>query len=191
MRQQQREPEPTPENGANYADMAIAFFALVPELVLHDPRTFGVRSVSARGGGAVFVTYLFGLFYSEYNTGPLMMLTLATAVLALVAYLCAAFHGRQGHGVHSFYNGLPWLVRIFPISEDQAKRAEPLLIVIAGWVLHHWNCPLGSFVITAGACYGFRVILNYLVDRTRVLDLNDAIAEQSVAMQAMKNRRRR
>ena len=191
MKTQQREPEPRSEAGANYLEMAIAFIALVPELFLHDPRTFGVRSVQPRGGGAVLAVYVFGLFFAHDNTNPLLILALVTAILALTAYLCAALRSQQGPVVHSFYNGRPWMARLFPMSEDRAKRMEPLLLVVAGFTLIGWNGPLASFVITAGACHGFRVIVGYLLNRTRVLDLNDAIAEQSVAMQALKRRRRR
>ena len=191
MKQQRNESQTPPEPGANYGEMAIAFIALVPELLLHDPRTFGIRSVAARGGGAVLAMYIFALFYDHDNTRPLLILTLVIAVLAITAYLSAAINERRGHFRHTFYNGLPWLVKLLPVSEDWTKRTEPLLIVVTGWVLHHWNCPLGSFVITSGACHGFRVILDYLANRTRVLDFNDAFAEQSIAMQAMKRMRRR
>ena len=191
MKPQQMDKQAPPPQGVNYADMAIAFIALVPELLLHDPRTFGVRSVAPRGGGAVVATYVFALFYTYDDKTPLIALSLVTAILAICAYISAKLHESRGQYCHSRYNGRPWLVRIFPISEARAKRAEPLLIVMAGWALHHWNCPLGSFVITAGFCYGFRVVLEYLGTRTRVLDFNDALAEQSVAMQAMKRVRRR
>ncbi len=45
--------------------------------------------------------------------------------------------------------------------------------------------------MTAGSCHGFRVILQYLTGRTRTLDFNDALVEQTVAMQAVKRMRRR
>ena len=95
MKQQGNESQAPPEPGANYGEMAIAFIALVPELLLHDPRTFGIRSVAARGGGAVLAMYIFALFYDHDNTRPLLILTLVIAVLAITAYLSAAINERR------------------------------------------------------------------------------------------------
>jgi hypothetical protein len=189
MKQQKN--ENPPDDGPNYVAMFCAFIALVPELLLHDPRTFGIRSVGPRGGGAILVMYVFAICYANDNKSPLLWLTLITALLALFAYISAVLRERRGEFFHSRYNGRPWVMSLFPISEERLKRCEPLLIVVAGWGLHHWNCPLGSFVITAGACHGLRVILSYLANRGRTLDFNDAMAEQTVAIQAIKRMRRR
>lgn len=178
-----------PENGVNFVEMAIAFFSLAPELLLHDFRTFGVRSVGPRAAGTVLAMYIFANCYSFDNRTPLLMLTTIVALLAIVAHISAAIRLGRGQICHSRYNGRPWAVAIFPISEPRMKRIEPVLIVLAGLGLHCLNHPLGSFVITAGYCYGFRVVLEYLLTRTKSLDLNDAMAEQSVSMNAINRRR--
>ena len=189
MHRRKEEFEPQPENAANYVDMAIAFFALAPELLLHDWRTFGVRSVGPRAGGTVLAMYVFAICYSYDNRTPLLLLTAIVALLAIVAHISAVIRFGRGEICDSRYNGMPWAVAIFPVSEDRMKRTEPLMLVLTGLALHCLNHPLGTFVITAGSCYGFRVVLDYLVTRTKTLDLNDAMAQQAISMKAMKQRR--
>ena len=189
MHRRSEEFEPQPENAANYVDMAIAFFALAPELLLHDWRTFGVRSVGPRAGGTVLAMYVFAICYSYDNRTPLLLLTAIVALLAIAAHISAVIRQGRGQLCHSRYNGRPWALSICPVSEARMKRTEPLLLVVSGLGLHCLNHPLGSFVITAGSCYGFRAVLEYLVTRTKTLDLNDAMAEQAISMKAMKQRR--
>lgn len=191
MHRQQSNNEEPQDNGVNYVEMAIAFFALAPELLLHDWRTFGIRSVVPRAAGTVLGMRVFALCYTYDNRTPLLALTVIVALLAISAHISAVRRERRGELYHSFYNGKPWALTILPMSEGRMKRTEPLLLVLSGWGIHHLNQPLGSFVVTAGACYGLRVLLEYLVTRRRTLDLNDAMAEQAVAMQAMKRMRRR
>jgi hypothetical protein len=191
MKQQQNKTENPPENGANYVALAIACLSLAPELLLHDPRTFGIRSAGPRAFGTVLGMWVFALCYTIDNRMPLFALTALVALLAIVAHISALGRERRGEACHSRYNGRPWAVAIFPISEGRMKRTEPLLLVLSGWGLHHLNCPLGTFVITSGACYGLRVLLECMVTRTRALDFNDALAEQTVAMRAVNRLRRR
>jgi hypothetical protein len=190
VKQEQDNKKELPDNGVNYVDLGIAFFALAPELVLHDPRSFGVRSVGPRALGTLLSMYLFASSYTYSSRRPLLVLTALIALLAIVAQISAVIREGGGRLCHSRYNGRPWAIAILPMSEARMKRCEPLLLVLCGWGLHHLNYPLGSFVITAGACYGVRVVLEYLVTRRRTLDLKDAMAEQSVAMQAMNRIRR-
>jgi hypothetical protein len=191
MKPQQQPNENQPYTGPNYVVLFCAFMALAPELLLHDPRTFGIRSVRPRGGGTVLTMYIFAICYTNDDRTPLLWLTLITALLVIFAYLWAVLRERRGQVCHSYYNGRPWVLSLLPVSEEWMKRAEPLLIVVAGWGLHHWNCPVGSFIVTAGACHGFRIIVQYLSTRGRTLDFNDAMVEQTVAMQALKRMRRR
>ena len=189
MHRRPEENEPQPENAVNYADMAIAFFALAPELLLHDWRSFGVRSVGPRAAGTILAMYLFAICYSYDNRTPLLLLTAIVALLAVAAHISAVIREGRGQFCHSRYNGRPWGVTIFPVSEARMKRTEPLLLVLSGLGLHCLNHPLGSFMITAGSCYGFRVVLERLITRTKTLDLTDAMAEQAISMKAMKQRR--
>jgi hypothetical protein len=191
MQRQQNNTEENSGNGVNYVEMAIAFLALAPELLLHDWRTFGIRSVGPRAAGAVLGMYLFTGFCTYDNRTPLLALTAIVALLAIMAHGSAMLRERRGNLGHTYYNGRPWATAILPISEGHMKRIEPLLLIVSGWGIYHLNCPLGSFVITAGACYGIRVLLESLVARRRTLDLNDSMAEQAIAMQTMNRSRRR
>jgi hypothetical protein len=188
---QQNNKEEPQNNGVNYGDMAVAFFALAPELLLHDWRSFGIRSVAPRAAGTVVAMYLFAMCYTFDNQTPLLALTAIVALLSICAHISAARRERGGPLCHSFYNGRPWAMAILPMSEGRMKRTEPLLLILSGWGIHHLNCPLGSFIVTSGACYGFRVLLETLGMRRRTRDLNDAMAEQAVAVQSMQRNRRR
>lgn len=180
-----------PEQGVNFVVLFISFAALPLELLLHNVFTFGVRSAGARGAGAVLLMFLFAMFYTNDNCTPLFVLTIATAVLCVIAHVSAMVRHGRGEGCHSRYNGRPYAMAFFPISEVRMKRIEPSLVLVLGWVVHHWNHPLGSFLMLSASCQGFRMVAEFIFTRTRALDLNDALAEQTVAMQAVRRTRRR
>jgi hypothetical protein len=180
----------TAPNDTNYFALFCASMALVPELLLHDPRTFGIRSVFPRVGGAVLMIYVFAVAYVADDKTPLLFLAIATIILSILAYIAALLRERRQSVLHSRYNGTPWLSYLMPMSEERMKRCEPFMVVATGWFVHPWNCPLGTFLIWVGACHGFRVVFGYLNIRNRELDFNDALAEQTIAMRAMKRRRR-
>jgi hypothetical protein len=189
--QQPDQTSPPPEQGVNFVEMFVSFAALPVELLLHNPFTFGVRSAGARGAGAVLLMYAFGMFYTVDNRMPLFVLMIATAILCVVAQVSAMVRQGRGECCHSRYNGRPYAMAFLPISELRMKRIEPSLVLGLGWVVHHWNHPLGSFVMTSAFCQGFRMVAEFIFTRTRALDLNDALAEQTVAMQSVRRTRRR
>ena len=189
--QEQNSNSNPPEQGVNFVEMFISFAALPLELLLHNVFTFGVRSAGARGAGAVLVIYLFAMWNPYDNQTPLFVLMVVTAVLAVVAHLSAMAREARGELCHTRYAGRPYAMALFPISELRMKRVEPLLVLAIGWLLHRWNYPLGAFVMTSGWCQGFRMVVEFLFNRTRALDLNDSLAEQAIAVQAVRRTRRR
>jgi hypothetical protein len=180
-----------PEQGVNFVELFISFAALPLELLLHNVFTFGVCSAGTRGAGAVVVIYLFAMFYTYDNQTPLFVLMMATAVLAVIAHVSALVREGRGELCHTRYAGRPYAMAVFPISELRMKRIEPLLVLAIGWLVHRWNYPLGAFLMTSAWCQGFRMVVEFLFTRTRARDLNDSMAEQALAMQAVRRTGRR
>jgi hypothetical protein len=189
--QQQNEPQTPPDSGTNYIALAVACLSLSAELTLHNPFTFGIRSVGPRAAGTLLLMWVFGLCYTSDNRTPLLAFTALIAALSVIARISAMIRERRGKLCHSRYNGRPWALTVLPISELRMKLVESWLLILGGWGLHHLNVPLGSFVMASAACYSLRTAMEHLANRTRTLDFTDALTEQTIAMQAMRRVRRR
>jgi hypothetical protein len=154
------------------------------ELVLHNVRTFGVRSVGPRAGGAVLLMLLFVAFHPGENVRPLTCFTIAVIPLSITAQIIATVRHWRGEQMHSRYNGTPYAMWLLPRwSEVAIKRLEPFIALIVGCGIHHFNHPLGAFVITAAISLGIRVGIEHRGNWTRSMDMNDAIIEQTMAME--------
>jgi hypothetical protein len=181
----QRQPNNAPPSGSNtnWPLIFCLFSGLPLELVLHDVRTFGVRSVGPRAGGAALVMFVFVCCHPHDDQRPLTCFMIAAIVLSIVAQIIASIRYYRGGRELSRYNGTPYAVWLFPRSEVAIKRLEPVVALLIGGAIHHFNHPLGAFLITAAFCQGIRVGLDRIGRRTRDLDMNDALVEQQMAME--------
>jgi hypothetical protein len=165
--------------------------ALPIELVLHDVRTFGVRYIGPRAVAAVLVMFLFAGFHPNENCTPLSILMVTTIGLSVVGQSIANIRQWRGIAVHSRYGGRPYFSRLLPFSEVTIKRLEPLLAFGAGWAIHVFNHPLGSFVVTSAICLAIRVGIERIGSNERALNINDAMIEQTMALESVRNLRGR
>ena len=165
--------------------------ALPIELVLHDLRTFGVRSISPRAVAAVLLMFFFAGFHPNENCVPLTCLMVATILLSIVAQIIAKVRQWRGQSVHSRYCGRPYLTKLVPLSEVTIKRLEPLLAFGVGWSVHVFNRPLGSFLVAAAICLAIRVGIDRIGSSERALNINDAMIEQTMALESVRNMRGR
>jgi hypothetical protein len=165
--------------------------ALPVELLLHDLRTFGVRSIGPRAVAALLLMFFFAGFHPDENCVPLTCLMVATILLSLVAQIIAKVRQRRGALVHSRYSGRPYLVKLVPLSEVTVKRLEPLLAFGAGWIVHVFNHPLGSFLVIAAICLAIRVGIDRIGSSERALNINDSMIEQTMALESVRNLRAR
>jgi len=163
--------------------------ALTIELVLHDVRTFGVRYIGPRAVAAVLVMFVFAGFHPDENCTPLTILMVATIALSVVGQIIASIRQWRGVAVHSRYGGRPYLARVLPFSEVTIKRLEPLLAFGAGWAMYAFNPPLGSFVVTSAICLAIRIGIERIGSKERALNMNDAMIEQTMALESVRKLR--
>lgn len=155
------------------------------ELVLHDIRTFGVRSIGSRATIALLLMAVFVGFHPNDNAAPLGFVMVGTVALSLLAFAIAKIRQWRGARVHSRYNGRPYLMWLSPFSESTVKRIEPLMAFAIGWMIYCVNHPLGSFLVLASICQGIRVMLERIRNSEQALDINDALIEQSNSLETV------
>jgi hypothetical protein len=157
------------------------------ELVLHDLRTFGVRSIPPRAAGAALLMFLFMAFHPNDNGVPLFCYMMVVILLSVIAQILATVRNRRRAVCHSRYNGRPYLMWLLPWSEATIKRLEPFIPFTLGWFLHRFNHPLGSFLIASAICLAITVALERIGNRERKLDMNDALVSQTIALQSVRD----
>jgi hypothetical protein len=182
----------SPQPVVNWPLLVINCGAVPLELVMHKVRTFGIRSIAPRAGGAVLLMWIFVVFHHDENCIPLLCYAGLVVLLSIIAQISALVRYWHGERIHTKYDGEPYLAWVLPRWNEQTiKRLEPFLAIFAGCVIHHFNHGLGSFVITAAICQGIRVGSEYYGKRTSSMDMNDAIIEQTMAAQEFRGIRRR
>jgi hypothetical protein len=191
MNRQQNNIAKPPAQVVNWPFIICHFLGLPFELVLHNVKTFGVRAVSPRVGGALLLMFLFVAFHPDENVTPLICFMFAVVPLSIVAYISANRRLRRGEECHSRYTGRPYLMWLFPRwSEVTIKRLEPILVWAVGGIIHHFNHPLGSFVIAAAVGVAVRVGFEHRGNYVRTMNMNDAFIEQKIAMDSARKMRR-
>ena len=191
MNEQHNNAKP-PGQMVNWPLIACHFLSLPVELLLHNVKTFGIRSIGPRAGGAVVIMFLFAAFHPGENCWPLGCFMVAVVALSIVAGISAMLRQLRGEMSHSRYTGTPYALRLLPRwSEVTIKRLEPFLVWGAGGMIHHFNHPLGSFLIAAAVGLGVKVGLEYQGIRTRHLDMNDALISHRISMKEVRSVARR
>lgn len=191
MNRQQNNTTKPPAPVVNWPLILCLSAALPIELLLHDLRTFGVRSISPRAVAAVLLMFFVAGFHPDENCVPLTCLMVATILLSVVAQIIAKVRQWRGQAVHSRYSGRPYLAKLIPLSEVTIKRLEPLVAFGMGWIVHVFNHPLGSFLVIAAICLAIRVGIDRIARGERALDINDAMIEQTMALESVRNLRGR
>ena len=192
MNQQRTNNEKPPGQVVNWPLIVCHMAGLPLELSLHNANTFGVRSVGPRAGGAVLLMFLFVAFHPGENVLPLICFMIAVIPLSIFAQISATVRHWRGERILSRYNGRPYVMWLLPhVNEVTIKRLEPFVALVAGCVIHHFNHTLGAFLITAAFSLGVRIGIEHHVNWTRSMDMNDAIIEQTMAMEGIRKLQRR
>lgn len=183
--------EKAPQQPVNWPLIVCHFAGLPLELVFHDVRTFGVRAVGPKLGGALLLMFLFAASHSHESGMPLGIFMLAVLLLGITAQIITWVRQWGGEKTHSRYTGRPYAAWLWPRSEVTIKRLEPVAALLAGFGIHHLNRGLGAFVMTAAVGLGITVSIQYRSIWTRALDMNDAIIEQSMSAERVRVMQRR
>ena len=191
MNQGQNNSAKPPGQVVNWPLILCLSASLPIELMMHDLRTFGVRSISPRAVAALLLMFVFAGFHPDENCVPLICLMAATILLSVVAQIIAKVRQHRGARVHSRYSGRPYAARLLPFSEVTIKRLEPLVAFGAGWIVHVFNHPLGSFLVAAAICLAIKLGIDRIGSSERALNTNDAMIEQTMALESVRNMRSR
>jgi hypothetical protein len=153
--------------------------ALTVEVFLHSG--FGAGYIGC-GFMGVVVMFVFTLCFPDQNPLPVLWFSVAYGVLWLVAAiktLARYWSGRDR--VHSKYTGRPHLWRLLPDwKEDNIKKLEALAVILVGWGVHYFSRELGNYLMLAALLVFLRVHNIVVQQRSRVVEMNDAVIEQKL-----------
>lgn len=180
---QQQEPKGwTPIQDAKRAAYVLAFASRVMacpiEVILR--RQFGSRYFGMATLVALFAVPMWTLFWPEADPRGITALWLVFLVMQLRARIESAFRVARGETIHTRYNGWPRLASLFKHLPEKKLKAviEPALVLVVGVFFMQGNPPLGSYLIVAGICHALNTALIESVERSRALQMNDALIEQ-------------
>lgn len=155
--------------------------AAMVEVFLHRPATFGQRYLGLQAAAAVLVGFFSTAFFRGGDIRPvLVFVALYLVMCGVVRFAVAARTRGGGPRGHSMYGGTPWAMRFAGgLSEETVKRiVEPMLVLVGGALTLALNEPLGTLLMLAAFGLFASVNLSAGFDRTRALDLHDALLDQ-------------
>jgi hypothetical protein len=192
MRQQQQNSMKAPEQVVNWPFIFCCVASLPLELLLHNIKTFGVRSVGPRAVMAVLLMFIFIAAHPNDDCRPLFWFMILVIPLSIIAQFSAMLRRRRGEPGHTRYSGKPYLLCLFPqLSEGTIKRLEPVVMLMVGGIIHHFNHPLGAFLLTAAVCLGITIGIVHRANCERALDMNDSLIDQQNAAASVRSMQRR
>lgn len=163
--------------GYRFAEAAAGLFSQTIEVFLR--RDFGERYFSLFGMFGKLATYLVFLFlafnYARQQDGlPLGLFFFLSFGLCLWHQFVIWQRKRAGHRWHSRYSGTSHLAALLPFSSFTIKRwIEPLVAILAGFVLSSFSQGLGGWLIFAGCCLAATEALSDARFKTMILDAID------------------
>lgn len=166
--------------------------AVSVEVFLH--KRFGERFLGLQAAAACAVIFFFPIFWEGHDVTPL--------IAFLVAYLCmcafarahmAVGARRQGQREHSYYTGWPHCMRFAGRMGEETVKCiiEPMLVFLTGVFVMPWSEPLGGYLMLASLGLFISTNVTRGQDRTRLLDMNDALIEQRKVAERFREMQRR
>jgi hypothetical protein len=184
-------PNPSDATGANlaWALFVCRSVAVSVEVFLH--REIGERYLGLPAAAVLLLVPLYSLGWRGHDLWPLMLFLLAYLVMcccARVGSLVRRFRGEPGH---SFYTGWPRVMTArAKWSEVTFKRfVEPLLVLSFGFLILLANPPLGTYLMLAAGGLFISVNASIAEERTRALDMNDAVIHQEIVAERFRGMR--
>ncbi|MBL8827916.1 MAG: hypothetical protein JNM18_13145 [Planctomycetaceae bacterium] len=160
------------------------------EVFIH--RDIGERYLGTQAAAVLVIVPLFGLGWEGYDLRLLFWFLPAYLVMCLIARIGMLKRRWRGEQGHSYYTGWP---RGFSgrgkVSELTMKRfLEPLAILTIGGFVCALDPPLGTYLMFAAGGLFISVNLSAEEDRTRVLDMHDAVIHQELIAERFRDLRR-
>ena len=182
MDQQLQSPN-SPENrkrALNHVAFLVRTLATSVEVFLH--RGMGERYLQGQAAGVLLLVIVYG---------PLTGLAGLDWLFAFLGFYLIACVGvradiisrlKAGEIEHSYYTGAPRLLR-WPLfrrlPESTLKgTVEPMVVFVAGCLFLPVSEALGSYLLIAGLALAISVTLAETYERTRLMDMQDALIDQ-------------
>ncbi len=145
-------------------------------------RDFGSRYIDFQAALAVPLIIVYANLWPRDDVRPVYWFLFAflfACAIHRLKNLRRLWRGQKETG-HSYYNGVPLLMRNFPrYSERTIKRViEPVFVFVTGGVICQVNQPLGSYLLLGAASLFITSGLTDTIERVRAQDLNDSMIEQ-------------
>ncbi len=148
------------------------------EVFLH--RRFGARYFGLQSAAVIPLILLFIAGWAEHNAKPLLVFLWLYVGMCVLARTGIVFRGRKWQGLHSRYNGQPWLAWCFPRWSEMTikQHVEPALVLAASMIAFPNNEPLGAYLLCASFGLGATVTASREEARMRAQQMNDAFIDQ-------------
>jgi hypothetical protein len=158
------------------------------EVFLH--RGFGERYFGLHSAAVIPAVLVATTIWPGHDPTPLLVF--------LGAYLTACMAGKAGIAhrrkigllEHSYYNGRPFFLkwRLFRnVKERSAKGFEPFLVFFLGAFVMPLSEPLGAYLMVAALGLLVSLGMAETYERTRQLDMRDALIDQQNAAQRLRD----
>jgi len=153
---------------------------------------FGKEFFGFQAVAVLILIPVYSLFW--YPENPVPLFYYLCVFLGLLILHRARTFWRMAKGRyegHSRYSGTPWMV--FPyrrLSEFQVKLfAEPLHVILAGYLIESFSRPLGWYFINGGICLFLSQAVNEWSFRRQSTAMSDAVIEQEYVAEQFRRQR--
>lgn len=169
------------ERSVNRGMLICHALAVSVEVFLHRPSTFGERYMGMQVPVAMLILFFFPIFWRGHDPAPLLWFLAAFVVMCAAVRARAVKRRLRGEAQpHSYYSGEPRMLRLARRTPETKVKSmlEPLFVWGASLCVMPVSEPLGTYLLIAGV--GLLITVNASVrqERTRSLDLNDALIDQ-------------
>jgi hypothetical protein len=147
---------------------------------------FGSEALGINGLAALVVI----LLYATYTGSTVMVNFLYVWLfMMLVQRIKTGSMRRQGHVIHSRYDGFPHLATRFVKSEQAARVLEAFMCGVIGILLMSYDEALGAFIAIGFLSMMFKLAIERRIDEVSVQRMRDAEIEQRWLVEQNKTRR--
>jgi hypothetical protein len=152
---------------------------------------FGRRYLGLHAFLAVPLAFVYMLFWPGHDLRPLLLYLGLYLLMCAVARMQTLARGKRSNPVHSRYDGVPRLARLFPrLDEITVKRvAEPLTLLVVAILVSQFNQPLGVYLLLSAVALFITIHTNLAFEEVRAMDMHDALIDQQQAAMRLRDLR--
>ena len=178
-------------NGPGVFSLFLQAWATSVEVFLR--RDFGVRYLNWQAAAVLLLVPLYAaLWEGREDLRPLFWFLGAYLMMCIVARIGMLGRHLRGQHYHSYYNGWPRLMRLFPKCTERTVKlyVEPALVSGLGLLIGNHNAPLCIYLAAAGACLHISHSQAEFGYRQRAADMHDAVIDQEIIAEQYREMRR-